>query len=112
MLEANQSNENALAELNRSIDRCPTLMQARVDRARALIRLGRQPDALSDLLMAEKDSPREPTVHFLLAAVYRAQGNTAEAQREMVTYGTLQQEASAAVAQQATDANSIKSAAH
>jgi len=112
MLEANQSNENALAELNRSIDRCPTLMQARVDRARALVRLGRQPDALSDLLMAEKDSPREPTVHFLLAAVYRAQGNTAEAQREMVTYGTLQQEASAAVAQQATDANSIKSAAH
>jgi predicted Zn-dependent protease len=88
------------------------LMQARVDRARALVRLGRQPDALPDLLLAEKDSPREPTVHFLLAAVYKAQGKAADAQQEMVTYGTLQREASAAVAQQANDVNAIKSGAH
>jgi tetratricopeptide (TPR) repeat protein len=112
MLEANDSNEDALTQLNGSIDRCPTLMQARVDRARALVRLGRQPEALPDLLTAEKDSPREPTIHFLLAAVYRAQGKTAEAQKEMVTYGTLQREASASIAQQANDASAIKSAAH
>jgi len=36
MLEANDSSEDALSELNQSIDLCPTLMQARVDRARAL----------------------------------------------------------------------------
>lgn len=111
MLEANESNEDALAALNGAIDRCPALMQARVDRARALVRLGRQPEALPDLLMADKDSPREPTIHFLLAAVYRAQGKTAEAQKEMTTYGVLQKEASAAVAQQANDANAIKSTA-
>ena len=42
----------ALAELNQAIDRCPTLMQARVDRARALIRLGKHVDALPDLQLA------------------------------------------------------------
>ncbi len=112
MLEANDSSEDALAELNRSVERCPALMQARVDRARALIRLGKQADALPDLLMAVKDSPTEPTIHFLLGAVYRAQGKTAEAQQEMRTYGQLQREASAAVAAQANDASAIKNAAH
>jgi predicted Zn-dependent protease len=87
-------------------------MQARVDRARALIRLGKQGDALPDLQMAIKDSPGEPTIHFLLASVYRAQGKTAEAQQEMRAYAQLQREASEAVAGQANDANTIKSAAH
>jgi predicted Zn-dependent protease len=86
-------------------------MQARVDRASALVRLEKYTDALPDLLTAEKDSPREPTIHFLLAAVYRAQGKSADARQEMVTYGKLQQEATAAVAQQANDANNIKSTA-
>jgi tetratricopeptide (TPR) repeat protein len=112
MLEANDSSEEALTQLNQSIERCPRLMQARVDRARALIRLGKQTDALPDLLMAENDSPTEPTIHFLLGAVYRAEGNAAEAQREMRTYGQLQKEASAAVAGQANDASTIKNAAH
>src|SRR5580658_5324155 len=112
MLEANDSSEDALSELNQSVERCPALMQARVDRARALIRLGKQSDALPDLLMAEKDSPTEPTIHFLLGAVYRAQGKTDEAQQEMRTYAQLQREASAAVAGQANDSSTIKNAAH
>ena len=111
MLEANDSSEEALSQLNSSLERCPTLMQARVDRARALVRLGRQPEALPDLLMAERDSPSEPTIHFLLANVYRSQGKSSEAQEEMRTYGTLQREASAAVARQADDSNAIKSKA-
>ncbi len=111
ILEANDSSEEALTEVNRSLDRCPTLMQARVDRARALVRLGRQPEALPDLLLACKDSPSEPSIHFLLAAVYRAQGKSADAQKEMALYGKLQQEASAAVARQASDSNAIKSTA-
>ncbi len=109
ILEGNGSNDDALAETNKAIARCPTLMQARVDRARALVRLGKQPEALPDLLMAEKDSPNEPSIHFLLAAVYRAQGKSADAQEEMKTYGTLEREARAAVATQAQEANSIKS---
>lgn len=112
ILEANDSADEAFTELNKVIDRCPSLMQARVDRARALVRLGKHADALPDLLMAENDSPREPTIHFLLAAVYRAQGKTAEAQAEMQTYGKLQRDASAAVAAQANEAGAIKSNAH
>ncbi len=112
ILEANDSNDEALTQSSQAIERCPTLMQARVDRARALVRLGKQADALPDLLMAENDSPREPSIHFLLAAVYRAQGKSAEAQTEMKTYGQLQKEASAAIADQANDVNAIKNAAH
>jgi tetratricopeptide (TPR) repeat protein len=112
MLEANAPAQDALTELNRVIDRCPTLMQARVDRARALLKLGKHDDALPDLLMAEKDSPNEPSIHFLLSSVYKAQGKTADAQQEMRTYGRLQREASEAVAGQASDAISIKSTSH
>jgi len=111
MLEANDSSQDALTELNQAIERCPALMQARTDRGRALIRLGKQADALPDLLMAEKDSPEEPSIHFLLASVYRAQGNSAEALKEMQTYSRLQREASEAVARQANDVKTIKDSA-
>jgi predicted Zn-dependent protease len=112
MLEANAFAQDALTEVNRAIDRCPALMQARVDRARALVKLGKHDDALPDLLMAEKENPEEPSIHFLLSSVYRAQGKTAEAQQETRTYGRLQREASEAVAGQASDAISIKSTSH
>jgi tetratricopeptide (TPR) repeat protein len=112
MLEANESNEEALAEASKSITQCPALMQARVDRARALIRLGKHAEALPDLEMAEQDSPGEPSIHFLLASVYRAQGKTSEAQQQMQTYSRLQRETSEAVAKQASGASEIKKDAH
>ncbi len=108
-LEANGSNEEALSELNQSIERCPNLMQARVDRARALLRLGRPQEAMPDLELAMKESPSEPSIHFLLASVYKAAGKSAEAQKEMQIYGRLQREASEAVAAQAAGAIDIKS---
>jgi predicted Zn-dependent protease len=111
-LEANGSAEDALLDLNQAIERCPKLMQAHVDRARALIKLGRHKEGLPDLLMAEKDSPKEPSIHFLLSQVYRANGQTAETQQELHTYAQLQREASEAVAGQASDAISIKSTSH
>jgi tetratricopeptide (TPR) repeat protein len=111
ILEANESADDALEDLNQSIERCPSLMQARADRGRALIRLGKQADALPDLLMAEKDSPQEPSIHFLLATVYRSQGKAADAQQELLTYSRLQREASENLARQANDATTIKNAA-
>jgi tetratricopeptide (TPR) repeat protein len=111
-LEANGSAEEALSGLNQAIERCPRLMQARVDRARALIKLGRPKEALPDLLMAEQESPKEPSIHFLLSQVYKADGKTAEAHQELRTYADLQREASEAVAGQASDAISIKSTSH
>jgi tetratricopeptide (TPR) repeat protein len=111
MLEANESAADALTQLNQAVERCPALMQARADRGRALIRLNRQSEALADLLLAEKDSPGEPSIHFLLANVYRAEGKSADAQQEMQTYSRLQKEARDALAKQASDATSIKNAA-
>lgn len=108
ILEANDSPEEAMTEVNRAIERCPALMQAHVDRARALIRSGKHAEALPDLEMAEKESPREPSIHFLLAAVYRAQGKREEAQTEMKTYSKLQSEATANVAKQAEEVTGMK----
>lgn len=112
ILEENGSPADALSHLNKAVALCPTLIQARVERARALVKSGKQEEALPDLQMAVKDSPDEPSIHFLLASVYRAQGKTAAAQEEMRTYGSLQRKASEGVAAQANESINIKSAAH
>jgi tetratricopeptide (TPR) repeat protein len=112
ILEANGDVSAALTHLNKAVTLCPDLMQARVDRARALIKEGKHADALPDLTAAEKDSPDEPSIHFLLASVYRAQGNTAAAQQETRTYGRLQRRQSEGVAAQANESLDIKSTAH
>jgi predicted Zn-dependent protease len=112
ILRANGSSAEALDHLNRSIAGCPKLMQARVDRAQALIQLNRQKEALPDLLLAEKDSPYEPSILFLLASFYRADGRTDEAHQELHTYGELQRQASAAVAERANEEITAKSQSH
>jgi tetratricopeptide (TPR) repeat protein len=112
ILEANGEPGDALSHLNKAVELCPDLMQARVDRARALIKSEKQDQALPDLLLAEKESPDEPSIHFFLASVYRAQGKTALAQEETRTYGRLQRKASEGVAAQANESIEIKSTAH
>lgn len=112
MLETNSSNTEILDNLNQAIRRCPQLMQARVDRAHVLINLKRQNEALSDLLLAEKADPDEPSVHFFLASVYRSQGKIEQTRQELKTYGELQRAASAAVAERSNEAITLKSAAH
>jgi tetratricopeptide (TPR) repeat protein len=112
ILEANGEPGEALTHLNRAVQLCPELMQARVDRARALIKSGQHDQALPDLLAAEKESPNEPSIHFLLASVYRAQGKTAVAQEETRIYGRLKRQASEGVAAQANESIDIKSTAH
>jgi tetratricopeptide (TPR) repeat protein len=112
ILEADGEPGEALTHLNKAVELCPELMQARVDRARAWIKIGKQGDALPDLLLAEKESPDEPSIHFLLAAVYRTQGKTAAAQEETRTYGRLQRRQSEGVAVQANESIDIKSTAH
>lgn len=112
ILQANGSATEALDNLNKSIEGCPKLMQARVDRAKALIKLNRQKEALPDLMLAEKDSPDEPSIHFLLASVYRAEGRMDEAKQELHTYGELQRQASAAVAERANEEITAKSQSH
>jgi len=101
LLEQNGSADEALADTNEALSTCPTLTQARVDHARALLKLNRNQDALPDLQTALKDSPDEPTIHFLLAQAYRALGRAQDAKLEMQTFAKLEENARAATANQA-----------
>lgn len=89
MLNEKADTTAALGFLSQAIQRCPALMQARVDRARALIDAGRTTEAQNDLTLAERATPDEPEIHFLLAKVYRAAGRTADADEEMQLFGKL-----------------------
>lgn len=108
LLETNTSADQVLPILNDALTYCPNLMQAHVDRARALIKLSRPDEAIADLMIAVKDSPDEPSIHYLLASAYKAQGKTVEYQTELRKFGELQRAVSAAAAERANDAMSIK----
>lgn len=101
LLEQHLSAEEALGNVDKSLSVCPSLVQARVDRGRALLRLDRNQEAVQDLQAAERVSPDESSIHFLLAQAYRALGRTQEAQSEMVIFSKLEESARAAVAQRA-----------
>jgi tetratricopeptide (TPR) repeat protein len=101
MLEQRTDPETALANLEKALALCPSLVQAKVDRARALIRMERNEDAVVDLRSAEKVSPEEPTIHFLLGQALRSLGRTAEAKTEMDIFTKLEESARAANAEHA-----------
>lgn len=112
ILQANGPAKTALTDLDRSIHECPNLMQAHVDRARALIQLKRQKEALPDLLLAEKRSPDEPMIHFYLASVYRAVGTKDQVQKQLHIYARLQQQNSQATSKRVREELKLKGAAH
>lgn len=91
----------ALDQLNKSLAICPNLIDAREDRARALLRMDRQQEALPDLDAAAHANPDDPNVHFLLAQAYRSLGRTQEAQAEMALFSKLEESARAATAARA-----------
>lgn len=100
--------QQALQELNEAIQQCGGLMQARVDRARVLVAQGKQTEALPDLEAAVKQSPDEPSIHFLLAQVYRSQHVPEKAAEEMRLYAQLQKSAMDKVAQRAAEVEKQK----
>jgi tetratricopeptide (TPR) repeat protein len=112
VLQKNGNPDEVLADINRALSMCPTLVDARVDRARVLIKLDRNADAASDLEAAVKADPSEPTAHFLLAKVYRALGRTQDAQAEMQTFSKLEEQARAATAERAQEVIKNKETAH
>jgi len=112
ILQKNGPAEDALAEINKSLQMCPSLTDARVDRARALIKLERNAEAAADLEAAVKADPSEPSTHFLLAKTYRALGRTEDAQREMQAFSKLEEAARAATAERAREVIKNKETAH
>jgi tetratricopeptide (TPR) repeat protein len=101
VLQQHGNPENALAEVEKALNICPNLMAARVDRARALMKLDRYSDALKDLEAARKAEPAEASTHFLLAQTYRALGRKEEAQSEMQVFAKLEESSRAATAERA-----------
>lgn len=101
VLEQRGDPADVLVNVQKALDICPNLMNARVDRARSLVRLDRPAEAVSDLEAAEKADPTEPSTHFLLAQTYRALGKAQEAQAEMKLFSKLEESARAATAERA-----------
>jgi predicted Zn-dependent protease len=103
VLEQHGDSAQALTEVQKALDACPNLMAARVDRARALIKLERHAEAVKDLEAAVKADPGESSTHFLLAQAYRALGRTQEAQAEMKVFSKLEESARAKTAERAKE---------
>lgn len=112
LLQKNGSSEDALSVLNKAISTCPTLSDARVDRARALSKLDRNQDAVTDLELAEKATPNDASIHFLLSKVYRSLGRTQEAGQQMQLFSKLDEAARAATAERAQEVIKNKQSAH
>ncbi|MGB2620804.1 MAG: tetratricopeptide repeat protein [Candidatus Acidiferrum sp.] len=101
ILEQHEVAAVALADVEKALAICPNLVQARVDRARALLQLDRNEEAMKDLLAADQTNPEESSIHFLLAQAYRALGRTKESQMEMGIFSKLEESNRAAVAERA-----------
>jgi len=103
ILEKHEDSNEALVEVQKALDACPDMMGARVDRARALLKLERSGEAVKDLETAVKSDPAEPSTHFLLAQAYRSLGRTPEAQAEMKVFSKLEESARAKTAERAKE---------
>ena len=112
LLQKGATAEDALAALDKALGTCPSLADARADRGRALAKLDRNQEAAADLETAEKANPADPSIHFLLAKVYKVLGRTQDAGREMQVFSKLDEAARAATAEQAQEVIKNKQTAH
>ena len=94
--ELGDSTVDAMHEISLALDRCPTLPQAHAERARLLLRSGNPADALTDLKIAERAAPDEPSVQRLLAQAYRTIGDRAKAEQANLRFQQLDREQHAA----------------
>lgn len=112
LVDQRMSFEQGLAEVDKALAICPDLIQARVDRGRALLKLNRNEEAVKDLQAAARASPDDPGAHFFLAQAYRGLGRTGEAQAEMQIYSKLEESSRAATAARARELIENKEAPH
>jgi len=94
---------DVLHEIDRALQQCPDLAQARVDRARALLKTGHAKEALPELKSAETKAPDEPSIQFLLARVYKALGDPTAAAAASTRFASLQKAEHEAAEQHAAD---------
>jgi tetratricopeptide (TPR) repeat protein len=104
--------EQGLAEVEKALALCPNLVQGRIDRGRALLKLNRNEEAVKDLQTAAQKSPDDPGAHFFLAQAYRGMGRTRDAQAEMQIYSKLEESTRASQAARARELIENKEAPH
>ena len=103
LIRQNVRPDEALSDIDKSLAMCPALTDARVDRGKILIQLNRNEEALRDLQTAEKATPDDSQVHFLLARAYRALGRGEEARSQMQIFSRLEASAREATAEKAQE---------
>lgn len=101
LLEQQAEAKDALEQENKALEICPSSIDARGERGRALLKMERYQEAAEDLKQLAVAEPDEPRPHFLLAQAYRALGRSAESQAEMRAFSKLQEAAQAAKANRA-----------
>lgn len=112
VLQKNGNPEDALKDIDQALSMCPSLVDAKVDRAKALIKLNRNAEAAADLEAAAKADPTEASTHFLLAKVYRTLGRAQDAQAEMQVFSKLEESEREATAERARQVIKNKETAH
>jgi len=100
-LEQREDPAQALSGIDHALATCPHLTEARVDRGRALLRLERNAEAVTELQLALKADPGEAQTHFLLAQALRAVGREHEAKAEMQIFSKLEESARAKTTERA-----------
>jgi tetratricopeptide (TPR) repeat protein len=81
--------EAARGTVARAVQQDPTSAGALILLGQALVRLGRWQEARTTLAAAEKSVPRNASVHFELARVYRQLGDSAAAARETQAHAKI-----------------------
>ena len=95
--------EDVLKQTDQALLQCPDLAQARVDRARVLLKSGHAKEAVPELKTAEAKAPDEPSIQFLLARAYKALGDTTAATAAAARFEHLQQAEHEAAEKHAAD---------
>ena len=84
-----QDPEKAAAYLQRAVESKPEFVEARKQWGRALSLMHEENKAVEQLQLAAQQDPRDDTVHYLLATVYKSMGLEDKARKELKVFDQL-----------------------
>jgi predicted Zn-dependent protease len=83
--------DKAIGYFSRALKLSPNNALAEEGMGRVLIHLGKNAEAVPYLEAASHNNPLDPSVHYKLAMAYRALGRSADSEKELAQFRTLQQ---------------------
>ncbi len=99
--------EQAVEHFTRAVRYHPEFAEAEIGLARSLISLGRSSEALAPLQVAVRSEPENEVPHYLLASVYRKQGDAWREDQEMATFEKLRAARHSVVTPHATTVSGV-----